>query len=123
MDIFVEFFDDVDYEEFSNVKIKRSDKVSNILDFYNKVQKLPFKVRKFSFEIQTKLNECIVDYRDFPVDDQDLMGINYRFLDQGLVSQETYMEFIHNAFKESNFILTSSNSGVWSNHVSEYSPI
>ena len=32
MEIYVEFFNDVDYEEFSKFQIERSDEVKNILD-------------------------------------------------------------------------------------------
>ena len=123
MEIYVEFFNDVDYEEFSKFQIERSDEVKNILDYYNKYQKKPFKVRKFIFELESKLNGCLIDFRDFPFDNQDIIEFDYKFYDEGLVSKQIYFDFLHNAYKEDNLLITSESAGNWSKASSEFSPI
>ena len=121
--IYVEFFKDVDYNEFSNKKIKKSIEINSIADFYDKVQKLPFRVRKFSFDIRNTLNDCLLEFREFPLKESDNLQIEYRFQDLGEVSKGVYMEFLHNAYKESDILLNSDSAGNWNHLTQKLSPI
>lgn len=123
LDIFVEFFKDVDYDSLNAVKVTPSDEVKNIRDFYDKVQKLPFNVRKFSFEIRNSLNGCPLEFRDFPVDQDDSLEFEYRFRDLGPVSKAIYMDFLHNAYKEDELLLSSLSVGNWISYKFNMSPM
>lgn len=123
LEIFVEFFRDVDYDSFNQVKVAHLDNVRDIIDFYDKVQRLPFRVRKFSFEVKSQLNDCHLEFRDFPFDETDCLDFTYRFQDNGEVSKEFYMDFLHNAYKEDKFILNSTTSGNWLSFKFGLSPV
>jgi methyltransferase-like protein len=122
LEIFVEFFKDVEYDQISNVKRNKTSEVNNILDYYDKVLKLPFKVRKFVFEIRNSLNEILLEYRDFPLKENDTLQFEYLFHDLGYISKEEYMDFLHNAYKEDSLLLESENSGNWSIKNQKLSP-
>jgi hypothetical protein len=119
----VEFFKDIDYNEFSNKKILKSFEVNDIASFYEKVQKQPFKVRQFNFQIKNKLNDCLLEFREFPLREDDTLQIEYKFEDYGLVPFNYYMDFLHNAYKESDIVLNSESIGNWNRIYNKLSPV
>lgn len=123
LDIYVEFFKDVDYNSFNQDKVHFSDEINNISDFYNKVQRLPFNVRKFSLEIKNALNDCELSFRDHPIEADDSFEFEYRFKDLGSVNQNLYMEFLHNAYKVDDILLSSLTVGNWNSFKFDFSPV
>ena len=113
----------MDYDEFIEKNTAKREEFGNIYELYQSNNLNPSKIRKFTFEMMTNLNQCQLEFREVPLDKFDSVEVKYRLEDQGEVNPDFFMEFLHHSFKEDNFILNSSKNGSWATVRNFYSTI
>lgn len=109
----MEFIEGEEYDEFLSKQFDKSDELKHIVDYYDTLVKWPFKVKKFIFKVESWLNQHPLGYRNVNFNKHDSLEVKYKFKDAGLIKKNEYMDFLHNAHKFDEMLISSQSANVW----------
>lgn len=113
LDVMVEIFDDDVLYQARYADQFRPDYMKDPIDFYL-VNKIVPKVIKYQVGIYPVLNGVFIDYSPVLYEAGDHLDIRYSIQRHGPVDFNTYMRFLHEAYKSEKLNLENDFAGSWS---------
>lgn len=92
----------------------KNPEIQHIHDYYVKIIKKKPVLKEFYFRINSTINDITLMNKNYNFQPGDSIELSYSFGEKATPKFENYMEFLHNAYKSEDILVTNRTANSWS---------